>query len=92
MSMPGLNSRAFKVQQAMAGTETYDTDAICPQCRTVMVHVAITPHPVVRNMQRNTYVCYSCKRTRTYMLPGTTTPPVRDDEADTPSVANYQAR
>jgi hypothetical protein len=35
-----------------------------------MVHVAVTPHPVVRNMQRNTYVCYSCKRTRTYMLPG----------------------
>ena len=35
-----------------------------------MVHVAVTPHPVVRNMQRNTFVCYSCKRTRTYMLPG----------------------
>lgn len=47
-----------------------DTDAMCPQCRTGMVHVAVTPHPVVRNMQRNTYVCYSCKRTRTYMLPG----------------------
>jgi hypothetical protein len=35
-----------------------------------MVHVAVTPHPVVRNMMRNTFVCYSCKRTRTYMLPG----------------------
>ena len=34
-----------------------------------MVHVAVTPHPVVRNMQRNTFVCYSCKQTRTYMLP-----------------------
>ena len=36
-----------------------------------MVHVAVTPHPVVRTMQRNTFVCYTCKRTRTYMLPGT---------------------
>jgi hypothetical protein len=34
-----------------------------------MVHVAVTPHPVVRTMQRNTYVCYSCRQTRTYMLP-----------------------
>lgn len=34
-----------------------------------MVHVAVTPHPVVRTMQRNTFVCYTCKRTRTYMLP-----------------------
>jgi transposase-like protein len=51
-------------------SDAIDTNAICPQCRTSMVHVAVTPHPVVRNMQRNTYVCYSCKRTRTYMLPG----------------------
>jgi hypothetical protein len=36
-----------------------------------MVHVAVTPHPVVRTMMRNTFVCYTCKRTRTYMLPGT---------------------
>jgi hypothetical protein len=35
-----------------------------------MVHVAVTPHPVVRTMHRNTFVCYTCKRTRTYMLPG----------------------
>lgn len=54
----------------MSPSGTTDPDAICPQCRTAMVHVAITPHPVVRNMQRNTYVCYTCKRTRTYMLPG----------------------
>jgi transposase-like protein len=54
----------------MSPSSAADPDAICPQCRTAMVHVAVTPHPVVRNMQRNTYVCYSCKRTRTYMLPG----------------------
>jgi hypothetical protein len=54
----------------MSPSSATDPDAICPQCRTAMVHVAVTPHPVVRNMQRNTYVCYTCKRTRTYMLPG----------------------
>ncbi len=54
----------------MSPSDAANPDAICPQCRTTMVHVAVTPHPVVRNMQRNTYVCYTCKRTRTYMLPG----------------------
>ena len=54
----------------MNASPAVDSEAMCPQCRTAMVHVAVTPHPVVRNMQRNTYVCYSCKRTRTYMLPG----------------------
>ena len=54
----------------MSPSSAADPDAICPQCRTAMMHVAVTPHPVVRKMQRNTYVCYACKRTRTYMLPG----------------------
>jgi len=45
-----------------------------------MVHVAVTPHPVVRNMQRNTFVCYSCRRTRTYMLQGTPDADVRINE------------
>lgn len=43
--------------------------AHCPKCRTAMVHVAVTPHPVVPSMQRNTFVCYACNQTRTYMLP-----------------------
>jgi hypothetical protein len=43
--------------------------AICPKCRAVMIHVAVTPHPMVPNMQRNTFVCYGCNQTRTYMLP-----------------------
>jgi hypothetical protein len=34
-----------------------------------MVAVAVTPHPMVAGMQRNTFVCYSCNQTRTYMLP-----------------------
>jgi len=43
--------------------------ANCPTCRAIMTHVAVTPHPVVPNMQRNTFVCYGCNQTRTYMLP-----------------------
>lgn len=50
-----------------------------------MVHVAVTPHPVVRNMQRNTFVCYSCKRTRTYMLPGKPDVNFREGEAAQPA-------
>jgi len=65
----------------MSPTDVVATDAICPQCRTGMVHVAVTPHPVVRNMQRNTFVCYSRKRTRTYMLPGKPDIDFREGEA-----------
>jgi hypothetical protein len=46
-----------------------------------MVHVAVMPHPVVRNMERNTFVCYSCKRTRTFMLPGKPDINFREGEA-----------
>jgi hypothetical protein len=45
--------------------------AHCPKCRTAMVHVSVTPHPVVPNMQRTTFVCYTCNQTRTYVLPAT---------------------
>ncbi len=34
-----------------------------------MIAVAVTPHPMVPEMQRNTFVCYSCNQTRTYILP-----------------------
>jgi hypothetical protein len=34
-----------------------------------MTPVAVTPHPMVAGMQRNTFVCYRCNETRTYMLP-----------------------
>lgn len=63
-------SGPLKASQAMSASDVNDNTAYCPQCKTVMVHVAVTPHPVVRTMQRNTFVCYTCKRTRTYMLPG----------------------
>jgi hypothetical protein len=45
----------------------------CPKCRSSMIQVAITPHPVAPRMLRHTYVCRACNQTRTYMLP---TPPV----------------
>ncbi|HZP77379.1 MAG TPA: hypothetical protein VFB45_14645 [Pseudolabrys sp.] len=41
----------------------------CPKCKATMVHVAVTAHPLMPEMQRNTFVCYSCNQTRTYMLP-----------------------
>ena len=73
---PGLKAR-----RPMSGPDSKDNTAVCPQCRTEMVHVAVTPHPVARNMQRNAFVCYTCKRTRTYMLPGTFTPEMREGTA-----------
>jgi hypothetical protein len=75
----------------MSTSDANDAVAICPQCRTGMVHVAVTPHPVVRNMQRNTFVCYSCKRTRTYMLPGKPGMSVRDNNEVAPAIASYRA-
>lgn len=53
----------------MSQSDGPNSEAMCPRCGAVMVHVAMTPHPVARNMQRNTYVCFPCNRTRTYMLP-----------------------
>jgi hypothetical protein len=41
----------------------------CPKCRSDMVDVAITPHPLIPQMKRHTFVCYTCNQTRTYMLP-----------------------
>jgi transposase-like protein len=44
----------------------------CPKCRAGMAHVSATPHPIVAGMQRNTFVCYACNETRTYVLPAMT--------------------
>jgi hypothetical protein len=41
----------------------------CPKCRSGMIHVSITPHPINPGMRRNTFVCRICNQTRTYMLP-----------------------
>jgi hypothetical protein len=41
----------------------------CPKCRSAMRDVAVTPHPLIPQMRRHTFVCYTCNQTRTYMLP-----------------------
>jgi transposase-like protein len=71
----------------MSQVKLHDTSANCPQCRTEMVHVAVTPHPVVRTMQRNTFVCYTCKRTRTYMLPSLAADVPAGESGPTPAVS-----
>jgi hypothetical protein len=53
----------------MPHSDEADAAAICPQCRASMMHIATTPHPVVRNMRRSIYLCSPCNCTRTYMLP-----------------------
>jgi PilZ domain-containing protein len=41
----------------------------CPRCGSAMIHIADTPHPVAREMQRSVYLCRPCNRTQTYILP-----------------------
>ena len=61
------------IQAQQEGTTTLTP---CPKCRSGMIQVAITPHPVAPRMVRHTYVCRTCNQTRTYMLP---TPPVAEE-------------
>jgi len=70
----------------MSGSTVTNNVAICPKCRTEMIHVAITLHPVIRTMQRNTFLCNTCKQTRTYMLPRTP-----DEHVQEGGVANRSA-
>jgi hypothetical protein len=60
-------------QQPVIGMSTTTTvksqPTPCPKCRSDMVDVAITPHPLIPQMRRHTFVCYTCNQTRTYMLP-----------------------
>ena len=66
-------NRLFKIGR-QTGPMTASTAISCPKCRAGMVHVAAMPHPIVPGMQRNTFVCYACNQTRTYMLPASETP------------------
>jgi hypothetical protein len=50
----------------MASDQT--TQAQCQKCRSAMVYVTAMPHPTARTMRRTTFVCYTCRETRTYML------------------------
>ena len=44
------------------------TQAICHKCRSAMIYVTAMPHPTARQMRRTTFVCYTCRQTRSYML------------------------
>jgi hypothetical protein len=43
-------------------------NAACPKCHTEMRYVTAVSHPNAPDMQRTTFVCYTCNQTRTYML------------------------
>ena len=40
--------------------------AQCPKCRNSMTYVTSLPY---RGMRRTTFACYTCRQTRSYMLP-----------------------
>lgn len=61
---------------ALAASGTTETTAPCPKCRTIMVLAAITPHPVVKQMERHTFVCSKCNQTKSYMLQANRAGPV----------------
>lgn len=44
------------------------TSAFCPKCQIEMRYVTAMPHPKAPEMQRTTFVCYTCNQTRTYVL------------------------
>jgi RNase P subunit RPR2 len=45
-----------------------DLSAPCPKCHTEMTFVTAMSHPNSPEMQRTTFVCYSCNQTRSYAL------------------------
>ncbi len=47
---------------------TEQLSAHCPKCRSEMIYVTHLPHAHARQMQRTTFVCYTCKQTRNYVL------------------------
>jgi hypothetical protein len=44
------------------------TQAVCHKCQSAMIFVTAMPHPTARQMRRTTFVCYTCRQTRSYML------------------------
>jgi len=42
--------------------------ALCPKCRNAMIYVTAMPHRTAHEMRRTTFVCYTCRQTRNYML------------------------
>jgi transposase-like protein len=54
----------------MTGPESAmnETSPNCPKCSSGMVLAAVTPHQIVAQMERHTFLCSPCNQTRTYML------------------------
>jgi hypothetical protein len=53
----------------MLEAATIETTAPCPRCKREMVLAVAIPHPVAPLLARHTYLCASCNRTNTYVLP-----------------------
>ena len=58
--------------------------AECPKCRTGMVYVTSIPQ---HEMQRTTFVCYTCRQTRSYVL----SPAMAEAYAAVGSIAPHEA-
>jgi len=67
--MSNINADRHPVIGMSATANDKQPPTPCPKCRSDMVDVAITPHPLIPQMRRHTFVCYTCNQTRTYMLP-----------------------
>src|SRR5258708_13936269 len=48
-----------------AMTDLPTSQACCPKCRNIMTYVTSIPF---RSMLRTTFVCYTCRQTRNYVL------------------------
>lgn len=49
-------------------TDIQPMKAECPKCRNGMIYVTAIAHQAAPDMRRTTFVCYTCNRTRSYML------------------------
>jgi hypothetical protein len=66
------------VKPAVAMSDLPAPQAQCPKCRNSMVYVTSLPY---RGMRRTTYACYTCRQTRSYMLPEANTEGAAADSA-----------
>ena len=65
-SVPGWSANPQAT--GLTAPAAMDATTPCPKCKTIMVLAAITPHPIVKQMERHTFLCYACNQTKSYML------------------------
>ena len=58
----------MSAENPIVALRTAATTAPCPKCSTTMVLAAVTPHPLVPQMKRHTFLCATCNQTKAYML------------------------